>query len=285
MNETDVREDFARYRNGFGLVDNEPTQPDRNSGNAILFHAHYVWAMRNRGFWDQYDRQITRGCVRKCEIEPGLIRRAPEGRPFWNDQEGPDDQIGYISMSGADPLLPFADNWLHYGRTVRVPIRQALEAGGRKRLALLFGWIHLHWVFNTKAPGTLIEWRPAFITVAGESISSAAPNWTAWMGRFPQIIAHAQFAADERPWLGRRLWWAFSVWQAARFWDKEGTDQWILAWHLVATFRASRQSSWICEWVSRNFTERLFTRFPGGLNTVFAQYFGAEHPTTRFFLP
>jgi hypothetical protein len=279
MNEPEVRESFLRYTNPFGLVDNESALSGGNSGNSLLFHAHYVWTMVRRGYWlAGLDRAKTLINVDKCQVDnamPGLFARAPHGIWPWEDQEGPDDYIGVISMSAADPQLPFAQDFLAYGRSgPGAPIRQPLENDGHPWLAKLFGWIRLHWVFNNCVPGLLVRWE------GPREVS----NWTAWLGRFPQIIAHAEFASRQRPPLWRRIWWAGSVWQAARFSDKDGTDQWILAWHLVAAFRASGQKSWLCEWASRNFMERLFTRWPGGLSSVFAVYFGMGHPLTKYFL-
>lgn len=322
--EVEAREEFSRYTNAVGLVDDKSALARGISGNMILFHSHYVWTMVRRSFWKDYDSAITKGCVAKCEIEPGLVARSPEGAPFHTDQEGPDDQIGYCSMSAADPKLPFAKDWLRYGRSVKVSVASAWDHSewmgvSKKPWWLPFvGWIKLRWIFNTELPGSLCR-------VVDPGVGLLEPNWHAWMGRFPQNIAHAQFCAREKfpewrpfgalfllPWLGalalhlgwwnllfvpaavtgvlilgigfRRLWWCASVWQAARFHDTEGTDEWILTWDLVASFRASGQKSWLCELAARNFTERLFTKWPGGLNSVFDRYFGSDHPFTKFFL-
>lgn len=324
MEEVEVRIDFARYTNPIGLVDDKSALERGNSGNQVLFHAHYVWTMVRRGFWKSYDSGITKGCVKKCEIEPGLVARAPEGASFHQDQEGPDDQIGYCSMSAADPELPFARDWLRYGRSVKASIASAYDFSEWRDVRKkpwwlpLVGWIKLGWIYNTEMPGTLNR-------VVDPGVGLLEPNWEAWMGRFPQNIAHAQFCARElfpkwrawlaiavQPWLVlaalrigwwnllfvpaaaiacailgvgfRRLWWSVSVWQAARFHDVEGTDEWILTWHLVAAFRASGEKSLVCEAAAKNFTERLFTKWPGGLNSVFDRYFGSDHPTTKFFL-
>jgi hypothetical protein len=315
--ETQAREEFARYTNRFGLIDNDESLRGGNSGNALLFHAHYVWTLNRRGWWSSEDRAITKGCVQKCQIEPGLFRRSQHGLGFSDDQEGPDDYVGLISMTGADPWFQFAQDFLRYGRGVKVAIGPALRLGGHPILATLLGWIRLRYVFNNRLPGTLLE--PV------RDSDQVKPNWSAWLGRFPAVIAHAEFAAGERvplwrlaaavafwfatavtwffvsPWIVllmvpaqvlvfailifgfRKLYWAASVWQAGRFSD--GTDDWILTWHLVQTFRASGESHLICEWAARNFTERLFTKWPGGLSSVFLKYFGPDHPLTRYFLP
>lgn len=283
MNELELREDFIGYRNSFGLVDNTPTREGTNSGNSLLFHAHYVWTMVRRGFWNNLDRSLTLGSVVQCSVLPGLYRRAPAPSPFWSDQEGVDDYIGLASMSAADPNLGYAREILEYGRAQRVPIGPALEASGRTWLAKLFGWIHLRFVYNDRLPGTLLNFKHGMWYEFPADIEYI-PNWTAWLGRFPQFVAHLEICARETPPLWRRLWWAASVWQTARFWDKDGTDQWVLSWHLVAAYHAAGKRSWFMDWAARNYTERLFSRFAGGLNPVFGQYFGEGHPLTRWFL-
>lgn len=277
-----IQEEFNRYKNAFGLVDNASALEGKNSGNSILFHAHYVWTLVKRGLWTHEEATATARAIAQCEVTLGLIARVPED--YWPhmDQEGLDDQIGYCSMSAADSNLDFAAMWLRYGRSVRVPIREVLAKSGHPWLARLFGWIKLGWVFNNVAPETMIEW---YRDDAGNMLSK--PNWGSYMGdfRYPQIIAHAQFCTKkegERPGLWRRFWWAFSVWQTARFVDKGGTDQWVLSGHLVAGFRSGVQKSLICEWASKSYMERLYQRWPGGLNGVFAPYFGMEHPIPKY---
>lgn len=323
INEQELRYELAGYVNPFGLVDTQPSEKRNNSGNPTLYHSHFVWLMVRWGIWTRQDREQTVESVEEsCEIQPGLFRRAPRGK-FSEVQEGPDNYIGLAGMSAADPQITFAQEILAYGRAHRVPIIQALELGGHWWLARLFGWIRLPYVYNNLEPGTLmrIEWNPE------RTRGKCKPNWSAWLGRMPNLIAHFQFCAREpfpkwrapvaigvSGWLIVLVnlqvgWWNFLVvplellalaclafgfrrlvWCAAILttdtWideQKGGTTPWILSWHQVAAYRASGQSSWPCEWVARKFTERLFMRWPAGLNSCFLRFFGEAHPITRWF--
>lgn len=275
MNTPLIREDFEPYRNAYGLIDAKPRADNQPSGNSLLFHAHYFWMLVVRELHTSADTRATAASIKAFEVESGVYRRAPVGAPFWMDQEGPDDYIGLISMAAADRALPYARDFLFWGRNHSTPLRHALRADGRPLLERLIGWVRLKFVFNNLNP-----WLLAYV----DRDKRLRSNWTAWLGRFPQIIAHAQFAAGERPNLFRRIAWAFSVWECGRWFDKDGTDPWILTWHLVRTFRESAQDSILCELACASYHQRLFKKWPGGLSSVFAQYFGWPHPLTKWFL-
>jgi hypothetical protein len=279
MNESDFRNDFSEYTDPDGFLSGERRPGFHSSGNLLLYTSHYFWALYRCGYLRERDVALIEGAVSRTQLEPGLHQRQAKRVPGEADEEiqqGPDDYIGIISMCAVVPWLPFAARFLHYGRTHRVPIRGALQAAGRTWLAALFGWIRLRFVYNNLIRDTLLRWE----NVPGSRV--ARPNWSAWLGRMPYIIAHAEYATGAKPALFYRLWWAASVWLAGRF--SESNDAWILKWHMVATYRERGRRTWLCDWAARDFQARLFAAWPAGLNTVFARYFGPQHPLVRYFL-
>lgn len=268
--EMKLREDFKPYFNPMGLVDDERAKRGENSGNSLLFHAHYLWALKAAGFYDFVDGVLAvRAIKRHCEIVPGNYRRAGVRFSFWNDQQGPDDFIGLASLSALDSRIPFAADILWYGRTVRVALSTAWVEAKAPWWGKLFGGLKLSFVFNTNALNSL------------RHRDGDRPDFGAWLGRFPQFRAHLKFCnreKKERPNLVERIAWALSVWQTARFFDKAGTDQWILSRYLVIGFECSGQKSLMCKLAARNFWKRLDAR--GGIRALFAPYFGESHPIT-----
>jgi len=267
-----LRDEFKKYRNQFGLVDDASTQWGSYSGNPLLYHAHFLWCLKKLGVYDTIDGLLFQRTVQNDFTNgPGNYRRTPRGRSFSTDQEGPDDFIGLASMSALDPRLTFARDILGHAQ-LGATLGSGFPARVKKPLwAKLFGWVKLNYVFNSNFPCTLLE-------------ENGQGFWLKpWLGRFPQNRAHFMFCNGEKPGLLLRLAWCLSVWQTARFWDKEGTDQWILTWYLVSSFRERGHRSFICEMASRNFMKRFLTKWPGGLASVFLPYFGASHPLTKHF--
>lgn len=301
--ELDIREAYQAYTNPMGLVDNHP-KDDSNSGNCILYHAHYLWVLCQWGILREVDQVIAYGVIQRAlQIEPGLYRRAEPGRPYCNDQIGPDDLIALASMSLIGPEAhSFAKDLLQYGRQKPVSLAP-----------WWLKWIKFHYVYNNVMPGTLLKNEGTEL------------NFSAWLGRQPQLIAHFQFCAREKfptwritlaaillvylllqahfwgswnflvvpaalvllPSLAfgfRRLCWALSLWSTARFKDQKGQDPWILSWYLANAYLRSGEKSAVCEWAGKNFLKRLDERAPHGLSDIFAEYWGKENPTSRYFL-
>lgn len=317
VSESELREAFHEYMDVDGLISDKKNPGRASSGNLLLYTSHYVWTLERRGFWDYQDLLSIRKAVDTCRVEPGIFQRCPYGISQKENQQGPDDYIGLISMSGADERLSFAKEILTHGRTQWCSIGKALELDGHTILAKLFGWIKIRWIFNTVLDHGLTR----FTFNPDGTPGPLKSNWGAWFGRFPSIIAHAQFAAGEdlapwRPWIAiglvpfsinlaehtpwlapllilglfslalgfRRLMWCYSLFTAGRGSQADSTDPWILTWHLAATYRASGHNSFICELAFRNFMRRLFAHWPGGLNSVYLKYWGADHPVTRYFI-
>jgi len=59
---------------------------------------------------------------------------------------------------------------------------------------------------------------------------------SAFLGRFPQFIAHVLFANKKKPSLWQRIIWAYNVALGPRVGDQ---DSWILAWHLKEVYKLS----------------------------------------------
>lgn len=101
-------------------------------------------------------------------------------------------------------------------------------------------------------------------------------NWSAWLGRFPAMICHLEFAAGGRSSLWKRLWWALTV--AFQPWSSESDP--ILSW-LMVTVCAKR--SFVCSLATDHFYRRLKKRYPGKMRQVFEIYFNStDHPIAKF---
>lgn len=166
--------------------------PNGSDGNAMLFAAHEKRLRVKLGDWSDGDEAMLMTRIRRLCEKKAGLILRPP--PFSQDQDSVDDFIGYASIS---PSL--AGDALRYGRAN---------------------------LFRPKIFGSLIGFRYHY------SILSDEQDVVAWLGRFPALIAHFQFAAGETPWLWRRLWWFFSV---AFSGSRTNQDPWILNWQMLET--------------------------------------------------
>lgn len=320
QNESEIRSAYLRYMDPDGLISNNPDPGRGSSGNLLLYTSHYIWTLYRNGILTMVDLERFFRAIQKCTLSPGVFARCPDRMAHDDNQQGPDDMIGLLSISAIHASMPFAEEFLEHGRTNWYPIREALRLDGRTTLAALIGWIRLPWCFNTVIDGGLTKF-----TNQPDGSKPISSNWAAWFGRFFSVISHAQFAAREQfprwrlalavglipiaytsvrhigwwnliaapiaivgilmVFLGlRRIVWAVSVFNAGRGSDLTACDPWILSWYLVTTFRESGQKSFMCEMASRNFMRRLYDQWPNGLNSVYLKYWGSDNPTTRYFI-
>lgn len=189
-----LRADFKKYTDPDGMISDQPNPGRGSSGNLILYTSSYAWILHKRGYFNHNDFTELFSSFLKCEIENGVFARCPQQCAQRYNQNGPDDAIGLISMSTIDAFL-FAESWLEHGSNNYYPIGPALRVDGHNVLAFIFGWIKLRWVFNTIDTNGLV-----YVEITDPENNATEPhsNWKAWHGRFPSIIAHAQFAAREK---------------------------------------------------------------------------------------
>jgi hypothetical protein len=120
------------------------------------------------------------------------------------------------------------------------------------------------WVYNNTNPGSLR-------TQAGDI------NWAAFFIRFPGLIAHLHYGANITP-----NWWLRQAWRLTVLWSAltaSGQDDWILTWLLVVT---AGEKSTLNRWCKRLWLHRLLKAYPGGINEVFKNYFGFQHPIAKW---
>jgi len=105
--------DYSLYRDVHGLQ-----QPDlqhdqnRTSDNGIRFTAQYVMAMVNKGRILFGEKSRLKGVVRRCLVEPGLLKRSPQ---HINNQDSIDNYVGLGLLAYyLDP--GYAKDVLAYGR-------------------------------------------------------------------------------------------------------------------------------------------------------------------------
>lgn len=160
------------------------------------------------------------------------------------DQEGPDDYIGYLAASGV--------------------CGQAFCAHD----VIAFGKAH-NGFFNNECPGTY-KHRDGSI------------NWSAFLARQPQLIAHAYFAAGLKPIVPLRAYWALSIalsgWRA----PLSDTDSRILPWLMVKTNPAP---NWLERKAIAIFKARLMKDYGVcGMQIVMTTAFGVTHPLASYMV-
>lgn len=225
----------------------------RPEGNCLLFTAQYACLLKRKGYMDPETRDALVFAVHDCQVDPpmGLYQRHPVA--FVGDQEGPDDYIGLGAIVYACSVPSIAQEILDFGRCCH---------------------------YRPFWPLKLKYYYPNHIPY------QTAPNVCAWLGRFPAVIAHLQWAAGEVPSLWRRLWWAGTVALTGCFgpdYDKDGgQDAWILSFMLceVAPDRVLER------WAKGVFRKRLLKVWgDGGMRAVFARYFRDDrHPHAVHFV-
>lgn len=133
---------------------------------------------------------------------------------------------------------------------------------GLAREALAYGRAHFY--------------RPLpFLKLAYQySMRNEEKDVIAWLGRFPAMIAHLQFAAGETPPLWRRLWWTASIAMSGK---PDQQDPWILSWVMLET--NAKGDSFLADVAHGFWRWRLERAYPKGLSEVFRKYFNDEaHP-------
>lgn len=232
-------------------IDPPPPATRNSSGNGLMYRAEYEIEIQSMpGFVDMAE---FRDIIRACEAEPGNLKRGP----VHPDQNDHDDYTGVAAAS-----TWAASRILSRGRA-GVPVQGT----------------QIRWVYNNVCPGTF--WHPGEPRSRNERIIGwllGAPaghrvNGNAFLGRFPHLIAHFQWAAGETPPLWRRLIWCLVV--ATACWgDPKQQDGWRLT-YLMAHVAPPRSPEMCAVSIWRT---RFRKHWPGGIAEVRRRYFGWNHP-------
>jgi len=249
------------YQDGAGLT--QPPPPGTGSNNGARYTAESVAAAERHGLLDDTARKAFVKTYRYLNDpnHPGILWRNPAN---GGGHQAHDDIIGRIHAGHIlDDLYPMA--FLVQSNQVKPTIipdptpeptalkRFANDIG--PRIARIIPYFSFHH-FNNVHYGT---W-----------------HFSSWMGKFPFVFAHAQFAMKEKPNFIRTLWWAGTVIKDS-FASKTNWDAWVLSWHLVKVFRRSKVTSPVCNLASKWFSYRLKKVHPLGIG----ECIWANHPNSE----
>lgn len=239
-----IIESFKPYKDKFGLI-----SPDGNpSGNGLVYTAAYLQTLKDHNEIPLGELMSAYDVVMSCYERTGLLKRNPEHR----DQEGPDDYIaiGLLSVLVGGVGGVIAKSVLAYGRANIQHI----------------GPIKFRYVYNNECPGT-------FMT------RDMGTNWSAWMGRFPALICHLEFAAGEQPNLFNRLAWIAAVMKACTA-SAKNQDSWTQTKMMCDVARGQGP---VIDKVIKYFEYKLSQTFVCGIGQCWGQYFqNPEHPLAKW---
>lgn len=251
-----LREEIKPYLDADGLVAYQPTYPGQvnASGNGLLLTSlYYLCLVLRNEATIHLDRADFHALLKRCSVEPGLLSRGPH----HPDQQAMDDYLGVATACRALVLPGTTARILSYGRNC--PVK-------------LWGPLRLFYHYNNVAPGQLHH-------------PDGRINWNAWLGRMPQLVAHLQLAAGERPWPLRRLWWALVIAYSA-FARKSDHDAWLMSWLLIWVYQDRRNwGGWslVGDAACWYWRKRFAYTWPEGMTGVLAQALGHGHPIVTYW--
>lgn len=236
-----ARQRILPYLDADGLVAPRKTKPGEVnvSGNGLMYLAEHVLDLRvidPQAHSGESFRRVVKSCWKDGIV--GLLNRSPTHR----DQEGPDDLIAVAA----------ADSWVAYC---------ILDYG--KNEPARIGPMKLRYFYNNVRPGTCYHRD-------GKRL-----NWSAWLGRQPQVVAHLHWCAGKRPPLWMRVWWCLVIGFTGIL-EPRSEDAWRLSRILV--WSASLRGGWMERVAIRIWARRLLKHWPGGMPEVKRSYFSFEHP-------
>lgn len=238
-------DELKDYIDQYGLVQNRiPNAKGWTSGNGLLFTGEASIIASALGEWNCVVADRFFHALVLCQVASGVYERIPGNR----DQEGPDDYFGigatafYLNTYCAGHFPNLAAESLAYGR---------------------------------KNP---YKWHHIPLRYYFPNAHQTEFDVSAWMGRFPALIAHLQFAAGENPALWKKIWWCVSI-MIAHKQPTDNKDARILSWVMI---HVMAKRSWLCNKAAAFFYKRLYTQYIGGMKQVFSEYFGADHPIAKY---
>jgi hypothetical protein len=255
----DIIEEYRTYFDKFGMV--QPTIGG-NSFNGVRYTGEYVIALHKEGKLDEKgERNRLFLLFKSLQREPGLLMRTPENEGGY---QSIDDTIAALT---ADYYIygGFAEKFLEYGRLYPAVIMDESDPNKEK---VQQGW-GIYNILRT------IYGQPKYVY---NNINPEEFALSSWLGRFPQLIAHAQFIAGEKVPLWRKLWWAGAVIQSS--FSKE-QDNKVLGWYLVLV---GKDQSGICKAASSFWSYMMKKHYPEGIGQVLGDYFGNHNHPSAYWL-
>lgn len=89
-----IKQDFAPYRDGNGLMAPNPTTGQRGSDNGPMFTSEYVIMLKRNNCLDSNDIEDYNDRMEACLNLDDMLCRAPGA---YTEQEGPDDYYGVMN--------------------------------------------------------------------------------------------------------------------------------------------------------------------------------------------
>jgi hypothetical protein len=258
--------EFLSYRDKHGLIQPGPL----GSLNGILYTGESMVVMKdNDVLTPQVEDELFK-VIKSCELYPGLMTRTPT---FAGGQQAHDDYVGFLAACYQCKRYDLAEIVLQYGqRTTK------------------FGFIPFKFVFNTVIPGTMLHptteaqnaKRPWYERLFTRYFAEPGfrINFSAWLGRLPQFVAHVYWASNKKPPLLHRIAQAIVIWNNSKLKDGGHPDTWMLTWLMVRTMD---NRCWMGRWAAKKFYANMHRIFgPEGLKKLF--YIGGKHPINKYWV-
>jgi len=273
-----IQNDFKPYIDQFHLVQPEksstPNTPAPTSGNGLLYTAQAIVALYQNQALTQDLIINFRKAYKDCQIFPGLFKRAPNK----TDLEGPDDYYGVaLASMYLSKYSVMAKNVLTYGQTFLAkynnPEFEPDEAIkilnfkiSRKTLnAILFPILKLFY--------------PKGVPYVYNNQCFQMFHLSAWMGRFPQLIAHFKFATHKNPTFFEKIFWCLSLIKKP---SKNHHDAWILSWCKAKVYQNTKAKNFLCNIAYKIFAKRLKNTW-GNIGECLGDYFkNPNHPNSLY---
>lgn len=228
------------------------------TGNGNLFTAHYVFGLySNNILIDKEIARITQVFKNNFE-QTGLLCRSPN---FPGDLQAQDDMFGIM---GAEALM-------HSDRNNRTLTKQMYEYGKKSCDGLVDNATPQDmWAFNA------LKWLTLGTRWVWNNVNPRKFKSSAWLGRFPNLIATMQMAQGENVNVFFWLYWAATMLQLVYFpGDKSYRDGYTLRFHsALACEGYGPLTNWVCRKV-REAIARDYSDFGQLLGAYFAK---PEHP-------
>lgn len=98
-------------------------------------------------------------------------------------------------------------------------------------------------------------------------------KWTqlSWLGRFPQLICHAEFVAGRTPPTWRSIYWGLVILWGCRA-KREDSDAWALSWHLVKAADHRGPRTPVIDWVRSMWIACFKNHYPNGMGQLLLEW-------------
>lgn len=218
--------------------------PVRRTGNGLMYTAEYVWAL-----WREYSNKTL-------DLNE-FVNEVSEVTQSYLDCETTQGMFRRSYVGGFAKQHQAPDDY--YG----VALFSAFFDDGVSAQFWLSALRKYSGMLNEQDPDV---WR-----------------WKSYFARMPQLVAHMQFAAGEKPTLFRLLIWALAI-LSTRLKPRYSQDSFVKAWMMckVADNR-KRGTLWtekLIDAVIVSWRMSLKKRFPGGLGQIRKEHgWSDQHPT------